>query len=56
MTEQELLKDIEFLIGHWFSALEDEGCEPWEAEECINMANKYGYTKEDYQKYLYTIH
>lgn len=55
MTEQEILKDIEFLIGNWFCALEDEGCEPWEDEVCISMANKYGYTKEDYQKFLRKI-
>lgn len=55
MTEQEVLKDIEFLIGSWFSALEDEGCDPWENKECVNMANKYEYTKEDYNNYLRTI-
>lgn len=56
MTERELLKDIEFLIGSWFSALEDEGCDPWENEECMSMANKYGYTKEDYKKYCSKIY
>lgn len=56
MTEQEILKDIEFLIGSWFSALEDEGGNPWENEECMSMANKYGYTKEDYQKYCRKIY
>ena len=52
---RELEEDIKKLIGYWFSALEDEGCEPWENEECINMARKYGYTREDYEKYLSTI-
>lgn len=56
MIEEEMLNDIKILIGHWFSALKDEGGEPWEIEECINMANKYGYTKEDYKKYLNTIY
>ena len=47
MTEKELLDDIEFLIGSWFSAIEDEGCDPWENEECMSMASKYGYTKKE---------
>ena len=51
MTEKELLDDIEFLIGNWFSALEDEGYDPWEDEVCMGIANKYEYTREDYQKY-----
>ena len=51
----EVEEDVKKLIGYWFSALEDEGCESWENEECINMARKYGYTSEDYQKYLSTI-
>lgn len=55
ITEQELLDDIKFLIGHWFSALEDEGSNPWGIEECVNMANKYRYTKEDYRQFLKTI-
>ena len=48
-------KDIKLLIGRWFLALEDEGVEPWEAEECVNMANKHHYTEEDYREYLSTI-
>lgn len=56
MNEHEMLEDIKYLIGCWFSALEDEGCEPWEAEECVNMANKYGYTMEDYRKFLRTVY
>lgn len=55
MNEREILNDIEFLIGNWFCVLEDEGYDPWENEECISMANKYGYTKEDYQKYCSKI-
>ena len=50
-----MYSDIKDLIGYLFSALEDEGCEPWEIEECVNIANKYEYTKEDYQNYLRTI-
>lgn len=53
--KDEMVKDIKKLIGYWFSALEDEGCEPLDDKECINMARKYGYTIEDYQKYLSTI-
>ncbi len=56
MTEREILNDIEFLIGSWFSALEDEGCDPWEDEVCMSMANKYEYTREDYQKYCSKIY
>jgi hypothetical protein len=48
-------KDIKLLLGKWFSALEDEGVDPWMNEECVKMANKYWYTKDDYQKYLNTI-
>lgn len=52
---RELEEDIKKLIGYWFSALEDEGCEPWENEESINIARKYGYTREDCEKYLSAI-
>lgn len=48
-------KDIKLLISRWFSALEDEGVYPWALEECIEMANKYYYTEEDYKKYLSTV-
>ena len=48
-------KDIKLLIGRWRSALEDEGVEPWMMEEYVSMANKYGYTEEDYEEYLNTI-
>ena len=52
---KELVKDIKKLIGYWFAALEDEGAYPWDLDECNNMARKYGYTMEDYKKYLSTI-
>ena len=45
-------KYIRLLIGRWFSALEDEGVNPWSDEECMKTANKYWYTEEDYRKYL----
>lgn len=48
-------RDIKMLIGKWFSALEDEGINPWTNEECMEIANKHWYTKEDYKKYLNTI-
>ena len=51
----EMYSDIKDLIGYWFSTLEDEGCEPCKTEKCVNIANKYEYTKEDYQNYLRTI-
>ena len=48
-------KDIKLLLGKWFSALEDEGVNPWMNEECMEIANKHWYTEEDYKKYLSTI-
>lgn len=48
-------KDIKLLIGRWFCALEDEGADPWTDNECVEIANKYWYTEEDYKKYLSTI-
>ena len=48
-------KDIKLLIGRWFLALEDEGVYPWADEECVEMANKHHYTKEDYREYLGAI-
>lgn len=48
-------KDIKLLLGRWFSALEDEGVNPWERDNCVETANKYWYTEEDYKKYLNTI-
>lgn len=48
-------KDLKLLLGKWFSALEDEGADPWVEKDCMAMANKYWYTKEDYKKYLSTI-
>lgn len=48
-------KDIYQLIGKWFSALEDDGINPWMNEECIDVANKHYYTETDYKKYLNTL-
>lgn len=47
--------DIVLLLGKWFSALEDEGCNPWKIEECVKFADKYHYIKTDYKKFLNTI-
>ena len=47
--------DIELLLGRWFLALEDTGCDPWEIKECVEMADQYVYTKADYKKFLRTI-
>ncbi len=33
-------------------SVEDEGGDPRRSEECVDMVNKYGYTKEDYERYL----
>ena len=52
----ELLNDIETLLGKWFIALEDEGVEPWGVDDCVSMAEKYGYTKEDYFNFKRTIY
>ena len=48
-------KDIKMLIGKWFCALEDEGIDPWTNKECVETANKYWYTEEDYKKYVSTL-
>lgn len=48
-------KDIKLLIGKWFSALEDEGIDPWKQKDCVEMTNKYWYTEDDYKKYLNAI-
>lgn len=48
-------EDIYQLIGKWFSALEDEGINPWMNEECIDVANKHYYTEADYKNYLRTL-
>lgn len=48
-------EDIYQLIGRWFSALEDEGVNPWMNKECIDVANKHYYTETDYKKYLNTL-
>lgn len=47
--------DIRLLLGKWFSALEDEGINPWIDEDCMKIAKKYWYTEDDYKKYLSTI-
>ncbi len=44
-----------FRGGEEIMSIEDEGGDPWRSEECVDMANKYGYTKEDYDRYLSTI-
>ena len=48
-------KDIKLFISKWFVALEDEGVDPWKQDDCVRVANKYWYTKEDYQKYVRTL-
>lgn len=48
-------KDIKMLIGRWFSALEDEGINPWMNKECMEIANKHYYTEVDYKSYLRTL-
>ena len=50
------IKDIKWLISNWFSALEDEGCDPWKYDKCIHMSDKYRYTREDYKEYLKTVY
>ena len=48
-------KDIKLFISKWFVALEDEGVDPWKQDDCMVVANKYLYTKEDHQKYVNTL-
>lgn len=52
---EDIMKDIHFLLSSWFVALEDEGINPWEQEECVAMANKYQYTTQEYQAFLRTL-
>ena len=52
---EDIMKDIHFLLSGWFVALEDEGVNPWEQEECVTMANKYQYTMQEYQAFLRTL-
>ena len=48
-------REIYQLIGKLFSALEDEGINPWTNKECMEIANKHWYTEENYKNYLNTI-
>ena len=48
-------QDLKELFSWWFSALDDEGIDPWRDEECVAMANKYQYTTQDYQDFLRTL-
>ena len=48
-------KDIKMLLGKWFSALENEGVDPWENKDCMTIANKHWYTEEDYKNYVNTL-
>ena len=48
-------KDVKRLIGVWFASLEDEGVDPWKSHKCMEMADKYDYTEEDYEEYLNTL-
>lgn len=52
---EDIMKDIHFLLSSWFVALEDEGVNPWEQEECVAMANRYQYTLQEYQAFLRTL-
>lgn len=53
---ESMIKDIHILLGNWFCALEDEGCpNPFEYPPSLEMANKYGYTNEDYINFKKTI-
>lgn len=48
-------KDIKLFISKWFVALEDEGVDPWKQDDCVVVAEKYRYTKEDYKEYVNTL-
>lgn len=56
LKKQESQKnDIKFLFGCLFSTLEQYGYNPWEEDGCVNIANKYQYTKKDYRKFFNAI-
>ena len=49
---ESMIKDSYKWLGNWFCALEDEECpNPFEYPPSLEMANKYGYTNEDYIKF-----
>ena len=56
MNNKEILNDIKYLISNWIMVLDDDGTDPWRMVECINIMNKYNYTKDDYNKFLKTIY
>ncbi len=60
ITPEEISKDvveqdIKTLMFQWFMALEDEGVDPWEQQPCVIMAERYHYTKDDYDDYLSSL-
>ena len=56
ISKDRMLEDIKTIIGYWFCALEDEGVDPQEDPNCMEFAEKYGFTKDDYDNFLRNIY
>ncbi len=48
----DIRKDIQYLLFMYEAYIEDMGGEAWENEELVKLANKYGFTKENLYKGL----
>ena len=49
----DIRKDIQYLLFMYEAYIEDIGGEAWENEEFVKLANKYGFTKENLHKCPY---
>lgn len=51
MIDKDTRKDIQFLLIMYIGYIDDTSSEnPWENEKVIELANKYGFTKENIYK------
>jgi len=48
----DIRKDIQYLLFMYEAYIEDISGEAWENEEFVKLANKYGFTKENLHKGL----
>ncbi len=48
----DIRKDIQYLLFMYEAYIEDIGGEAWENEEFVKLANKYGFAKENLHKGL----
>ncbi len=52
LIDDDIRKDIQYLLFMYEAYIEDFGGEAWENEEFVKLANKYGFTKENLHKGL----